>query len=276
MTTADASIAATDQYHIRQNRGAERRLARLWPRRRTPDHHLVLGEVDRDRDISGLRSVTTRATDPTRPLRDQHYQHMGTQGGHDPGGYVRHLALRQPVRPVGHLAANVGSNFISTPNSWIAGDFLAGGTPANAMDTIGNRLKLALVQVEEGIGASPFEAFRRTSCSIAAGAITGNSSRSGPRRHRMSAACSAPLLRSRMLPRPCSATASSSIPTCARRRRSRRIIRDTAKANWRDTTNGADRTMTVSDQSESGFVLTGAAGAAAASNYIHWQASADL
>ena len=49
-----------------------------------------------------------------------------------------------------------------------------------------------------------------------------------------------------------------------------------ANANWRDTTNGADRTVTVSDQSESGFVLTGAAGAAAASNYIHWQASADL
>ena len=49
-----------------------------------------------------------------------------------------------------------------------------------------------------------------------------------------------------------------------------------ANANWRDTTNGADRTVTVSDQSESGLVLTGAAGAAAALNYIHWQAAADL
>ena len=47
-----------------------------------------------------------------------------------------------------------GSNFISTPNSWNAGNFLAGGTPANALDTIGNRFKLALVQIEEGIGAS--------------------------------------------------------------------------------------------------------------------------
>jgi hypothetical protein len=49
-----------------------------------------------------------------------------------------------------------------------------------------------------------------------------------------------------------------------------------ANANWRDTTNGADRTVTVSDQSEGGFVVTGAGGAAAALNYIHWQASADL
>jgi hypothetical protein len=49
-----------------------------------------------------------------------------------------------------------------------------------------------------------------------------------------------------------------------------------ANPNWRDVTNGADRTVTVGDQSESGFTITGAAGAAAASNYIHWQASADL
>ena len=49
-----------------------------------------------------------------------------------------------------------------------------------------------------------------------------------------------------------------------------------ANANWRDVTNGADRTVTVGDQSDSGFTLTGTAGAAAALNYIHWQASAEL
>jgi hypothetical protein len=49
-----------------------------------------------------------------------------------------------------------------------------------------------------------------------------------------------------------------------------------ANANWRDATNSVDRTVTVGDQSESGFTITGVAGAAAASNYIHWQASADL
>ena len=49
-----------------------------------------------------------------------------------------------------------------------------------------------------------------------------------------------------------------------------------ANANWRDTTNGTDRTVTVTDLAENGFVMTGAAGAAAALNYIHWQAAAEL
>jgi hypothetical protein len=49
-----------------------------------------------------------------------------------------------------------------------------------------------------------------------------------------------------------------------------------ANANWRDITNGADRTVTVADASESGFNVTGAAGAAAALNYIHWQAVSEL
>jgi hypothetical protein len=34
--------------------------------------------------------------------------------------------------------------------------------------------------------------------------------------------------------------------------------------------------VTVGDPSESGFTMTGAAGAAAASNYIHWQAVSEL
>src|SRR4029077_19062684 len=56
-------------------------------------------------------------------------------------------------------ALGMGSNFFlgATPDAWNAGNFLAAGTSVNVMDTIGNHFKLALVQVEEGVGASPFE-----------------------------------------------------------------------------------------------------------------------
>lgn len=50
-----------------------------------------------------------------------------------------------------------------------------------------------------------------------------------------------------------------------------------ANANWRDTTNSADRTVTVTGTpSLAGFQLTGASGVAAAVNAINWQASAAI
>jgi hypothetical protein len=49
-----------------------------------------------------------------------------------------------------------------------------------------------------------------------------------------------------------------------------------ANANWRDTTNSADRTVAVGTVSESGFPITGASAVAAANHAIHWQADAEL
>lgn len=49
-----------------------------------------------------------------------------------------------------------------------------------------------------------------------------------------------------------------------------------SNANWRDTTNGADRTVTVGVIGENSFSISGASGAAAATNAIHWQANAEI
>lgn len=49
-----------------------------------------------------------------------------------------------------------------------------------------------------------------------------------------------------------------------------------ANANWRDTTNGADRVVTVGTAGQNSFLVTGAAGAAGSTNLIHWSADAEL
>lgn len=49
-----------------------------------------------------------------------------------------------------------------------------------------------------------------------------------------------------------------------------------ANANWRDATNALDRTVTVGTAGEGAFVLSGASGAAAANNIIHYTASAEM
>jgi hypothetical protein len=51
---------------------------------------------------------------------------------------------------------------------------------------------------------------------------------------------------------------------------------DNSNANWRDTTNNADRTVTVGDIADSGFRVDGASGVATSANFIHWTADAEL
>lgn len=46
-------------------------------------------------------------------------------------------------------------------------------------------------------------------------------------------------------------------------------------ANWRDTTNNADRTVTVSEIGDNSFVVSGASGIAASVNRLHWAATAE-
>jgi hypothetical protein len=49
-----------------------------------------------------------------------------------------------------------------------------------------------------------------------------------------------------------------------------------ANANWRDTTNSANRTVTIANITDSGFTLDGTSGVAGAANFIHWTADAEL
>lgn len=51
-----------------------------------------------------------------------------------------------------------GSTFQTTANTWVAGNFLATANQVNALDNVANNFKLALIQLEAGSVATPFEA----------------------------------------------------------------------------------------------------------------------
>jgi hypothetical protein len=169
-----------------------------------------------------------------------------------------------------------GSNFQGTADTWNASNVLGTSSQANALDTIGNHFKLALVQVEEGVGASPFEQlpqdvvldrcrrYYRKSFALATAPAQNVGSNVGAAfavSHVASAVFGGRVeFDTNMRAAPTITTYNPNV----------------ANANWRDITNGADRTVTVADASESGFNVTGAAGAAAALNYIHWQAVSEL
>jgi hypothetical protein len=50
-----------------------------------------------------------------------------------------------------------GTTFQTPANTWTAGNFLATANQVNALDTVGNTFKIALVQLEAGEVATPFE-----------------------------------------------------------------------------------------------------------------------
>jgi hypothetical protein len=49
-----------------------------------------------------------------------------------------------------------------------------------------------------------------------------------------------------------------------------------ANADWRDTTNNADRAVSVANQGFNGFLVLGGSGVAASTNSIHWAANAEI
>jgi hypothetical protein len=169
-----------------------------------------------------------------------------------------------------------GSNFVFTPNVWSAGNLIAGPDQVNVLGTVGNRFKLAIVQGEEGVGASSFEQlpvsavlercqrFYRKSFELAMAPAQNSGS-----------TASATLAMSHVA----GATFGTDVQFDNRMRGTPTITTynpSAANSNWRDVTNGADRGPTVANQSEGGFTITGGGGAAGALNYIHWQAAAEL
>jgi hypothetical protein len=169
-----------------------------------------------------------------------------------------------------------GSSFFGTASAWNAANVFAASDQANALDTIGNHFKLALVQVEEGVGGSPFEAlpqdivldrcrrYYRKSFELGTAPAQNSGTATGAAfavSHVASAVFGTRVEfdnNMRALP-----TVTTYNPVAT-------------NADWRDTTNNADRSASVSGRSENGFVVTGASGAAAASNFIQWQADSEL
>jgi Carbohydrate esterase, sialic acid-specific acetylesterase len=168
-----------------------------------------------------------------------------------------------------------GSSFQGTADTWNGSNVLATASQANALDTIGNHFRLALVQVEEGIGASSFE-------QLPASVVLERAQRYARKSFDLTTAPAQNVGSAVGAAFSMSHVAAATFGTRVQFERMRATPSITtynpsaANANWRDTTNGADRTVTVADQSETGFTLTGAAGAAAASNYVHWLATAEL
>jgi Carbohydrate esterase, sialic acid-specific acetylesterase len=279
VTTADASLDATDQYFVRQiveglnaaflgfgQSNARPITISFWVKSaKTGAHWLSLRNNAGDRSYVTSYTVNAANTWERKAI---------TIPGDTTGTWLYTTSSGILVT----WALGIGANFYigSTPDAWNAGNFLAGGTSVNVMDTIGNHFKLALVQVEEGIGASPFEAlpqdivldrcrrYYRKSFALATAPAQNVGSNLGAAfavSHVAAAVFGTRVeFDSNMRAAP---TITTYNPAAA-------------NANWRDATNSADRTVTVGDQSESGFTMVGAAGAAAASNYIHWQASAEL
>jgi Carbohydrate esterase, sialic acid-specific acetylesterase len=278
VTTADTSIAATDQYFVRQileglntaflgfgQAGARPITISFWVKAaKTGTRWIAL------RNAAGNRSYNTSYTINASNTWERK---IITIPGDTSGTWL--YDNQHGIAVTWVLAC--GTNFIFTPHTWNAGNFHAGADPTvNEMDAIGNHFKLGLVQVEEGIGASPFEALPQD--------IVLDRCRRYYRKSFQQATAPAQSVGSVVgaafaVSHVASAVFGTRVEFDTSMRAAPTITTynpSAANANWRDTTNGADRTVMVSDQSEGGFVVTGATGAAAALNYIHWQASAEL
>jgi Carbohydrate esterase, sialic acid-specific acetylesterase len=279
VTTADASMDATDQYFVRQiveglntaflgfgQSNARRITVSFWVKSaKTGLHWLSLRNNAGDRSYPTSYTVNAANTWERKVI---------TIPGDVTGTWLYTTSSGIMIT----WALGMGSNFFlgATPDAWNAGNFLAAGTSVNVMDTIGNHFKLALVQVEEGVGASPFEQLQQD--------VILDRCRRYYRKSFAQATAPAQNVGTNVgaafaVSHAASAVFGTRVEFDSNMRAGATITTynpAAANPNWRDVTNGADRTVTVGDQSESGFTITGAAGAAAASNYIHWQASADL
>jgi Carbohydrate esterase, sialic acid-specific acetylesterase len=276
VTTAHSSVASNTQYLLRQvieglnaeflgfgQSGARPITVSFWVKSaKTGTHWLSV------RNSAGDRSYPTSYV--VNAANTWEYKQV-TIPGETTGTWIydtgQGLIITWPLM--------VGSNLVSSADTWDNGLFFAGATPPNLMDTIGNHFKLALVQVEEGIGASPFEALPQD--------VILNRCRRYYRKSFVLATAPAQNIGSNAgaafaVSHVAAATFGTRVEFDSNMRAAPMITTynpAAANANWRDVANGADRTVTVADQAESGFTVSGAAGAAAASNYIHWDANAE-
>src|SRR5262245_24847474 len=277
VTTADASIGATDLYFLAQKieglnasflgfgqANARRITVSFWVKSSKAGIYYVAV-----RSSAGTRAYLTAYT--INAVDTWEFKSFSVPG--DTGGswlYTNGIGINIAWT----LAC--GSNFHGPANTWNASNVLGTASQTNVLDTVGSHFKLALVQVEEGIGASTFEQlpsslvldrcrrYYRKSFALSTAPAQNVGSNVGAA---FAVSHVAAAVFGTRVEFDSNMRAAATITT---------YNPSAANANWRDTTNSADRTVTVADQSESGFTVTGAAGAAAALNYIHWQAVADL
>lgn len=170
-----------------------------------------------------------------------------------------------------------GSNFRTTPNSWTAGNFDSTSNQVNEMDSTANNFKLQFVSAEVGSVASAFENLdegtilrrcqRYLSKSFPLATAPAQALGAGVTGYFEITSQAAALFGGTVfLPvRMCKAPTLTTYNPVS------------ANANWRDLSNSADRSVSVLAIGEN-FIQIGSStnGVASAQNYIHWLADARL
>jgi hypothetical protein len=159
VTTADASIAATDQMNLSQiiegfnaapfgfgQAGTRYVTLSFWVKGAKTGIHCV-SLINSASDRSYVKEYTINVADTwERKILTFPVDTSGTWL-YDTGSGLR-------VR----FSLAAGSNFHTTADTWAAGNFMATSNQVNELDNTANNFKIALVQLEAGTVATPFEA----------------------------------------------------------------------------------------------------------------------
>ena len=154
VTTADASLAATDQYHISTpiegynwRQFAQRALViSFWVRSsKTGEHAVALLNTGIDRTYVGTYTINAADTYEWKTVTVLASPSAGTWDYTNGLGVVVRFALAS------------GSNFHTTAGAWQTGAFLSTAAQVNVMDTVGNNFFVIGVKMQPGSVATPIQ-----------------------------------------------------------------------------------------------------------------------
>lgn len=277
VTTADSSLAASDNYAI---------VYRVEGKDATP---LKLGKSTAATatlsfwvrsSITGTYYVSFK-----NPTFDRSYPASYTISSIDTWEYKTITLVmdttgtwQNSINTIGvslHFALGTGSTFEGTANTWNAGNFNAASGSANAMSSTSNIFQISQIKFEIGAAATTFIQSPIEDEIIKCRRYYEKSFSLGTQPAQAAGTTGAHAV---LLPTGASGTFGATIPMIPKRSAPSITTYNpvSSNADWRDTTNNADRTATVGVIGESSFIVSGASGAAGSTNRIHWAASSEL
>jgi len=169
----------------------------------------------------------------------------------------------------------LGSSIATTAGSWVTGAYYGSSNQVNALDSVNNNFKLALIRLTYGRNKQPFEVlpqekvleqcqrYYEKSFNISIAPAQNTGSYVGPVHHLASGTNGNKNVFFKTKKRTTPATVTTYNPSAA-------------NANWRDLSAGADRVAAVVAVGETGFSIYSTSFVANNHNYIHWSADAEL